>query len=589
MTTPAPAAPSSLYAGDLHPEVNEATLYEIFNTVGPVASIRVCRDFVPRRSLGYAYINFHNAVDAERALDTLNFTNIRGQNVRLMWSHRDPSLRRSGQGNVFVKNLDKTTDIRSLYDTFSVFGNILSCKIASNEKGESKGYGFVHFETDEAAKKAIDGLNNTPLGTSPSIFVGPFIRRPDRQAPEAERVFTNVFVKNLPENTSDDKLESLFASHGPITSVMVTKDETGKPKGFGFINFQNAEDARHAVEQMHGAEVEGKQLHVCRAQKRSEREAELKHMFEAQKAENQLKYVGVNLYVKNLEDTVDDDKLREAFSKFGTITSTKVMRDEKGVSKGFGFVCFSSPDEATRAVTEMNRTLLYGKPLYVSLHQRKDVRRAQLEAQYSQRITGVPAYGPGGPFPMPPMYPQPMFYPGGMPGRMVYPPQPVMARGWAPNANAGVAGAGGRQPSPPAPNMMPTGFRPAFAPMGVAPRAPGRGRRQQQQQQPRVAPVPVAGRGGKPKTEAAPATEEQVLTAAYLANLSPESQKQAIGERLYPLIAAVREDLAPKITGMLLEMDNAELLMLLESQEALSAKVNEAMEVLREHGLVETA
>ena len=44
--------------------------------VGPVASIRVCRDAVTRRSLGYAYVNFHNMVDAERALDTLNYTEV---------------------------------------------------------------------------------------------------------------------------------------------------------------------------------------------------------------------------------------------------------------------------------------------------------------------------------------------------------------------------------------------------------------------------------------------------------------------------------------------------------------------------------
>merc|ERR1712039_705433 len=84
----------------------------------------------------------------------------------------------------------------------------------------------------------------------------------------------------------------------------------------------------------------------------AERQAELKKKFEALKMERLNRYQGVNLYVKNLDDTIDDDKLRQEFAPFGTITSAKVMYEE-GRSRGFGFVCFSSPEEATKAVTEM--------------------------------------------------------------------------------------------------------------------------------------------------------------------------------------------------------------------------------------------
>ena len=95
----------------------------------------------------------------------------------------------------------------------------------------------------------------------------------------------------------------------------------------------------------------------------------------------------MNLYVKNLEDGVDDERLRQEFAKFGTITSTYVRVDKSSHSKGFGFVCFSSPEEATKAVTEMNGHVIVSKPLYVALAQCKEERQAHLASQRMQRMS----------------------------------------------------------------------------------------------------------------------------------------------------------------------------------------------------------
>lgn len=160
---------------------------------------------------------------AERALDTMNFDLIRNKPIRIMWSQRDPSLRRSGVGNVFIKNLDKAIDNKAIYDTFSAFGNILSCKVATDEKGNSKGYGFVHFETEEAANTSIDKVNGMLLNGK-KVYVGKFIPRKEREKElgEKAKLFTNVYVKNFTEDFDDEKLKEFFEPFGKITSYRVS-------------------------------------------------------------------------------------------------------------------------------------------------------------------------------------------------------------------------------------------------------------------------------------------------------------------------------------------------------------------------------
>ena len=123
----------------------------------------MCRDLITRRSLGYAYVNFSQAQDAARAIDVLNFQVVNGKPIRILYSQRDPTIRKSGVGNIFIKNLDKDIDTVGLRDTFAQFGNIVSAKVATDGQGNSKGYGFIQFDTEAAAKEAIEKVNGMEM------------------------------------------------------------------------------------------------------------------------------------------------------------------------------------------------------------------------------------------------------------------------------------------------------------------------------------------------------------------------------------------------------------------------------------------
>jgi len=439
------------------------------------------------------------------------------------------------------------------------------------------------------------------------------------------------------EWTEEEKLQEAFGKFGTVTSSLIRSDPQGRK--FAFVNFENNEDAKKCIAEMHMMDVrtdeekekgdgeeklgpdghpEGK-LYVGRAQTKKEREKALKSKFTAREPSNK----GVNLFVKNLDESVDDDGMKELFSSFGEITSVSVPKDDNGKCKGFGFVCFASPDDATKAVTEMHLKVVKGKPLYVGLAERREVRDERLRQRYSAPIMGGGKDGkggkgfkggkfgkgdkggmpggmdgmpggmgmPGGPGMMGGM-PGGMGMMGGMPGGMGMqgPMMGGMKGGPMPGGMPMMGGMKGGPMAMPGKGMMPTapmgmmgkGMPGAMGPMGMMrppmpmqmmPQmmgkgmpgaAPGQAPQQQQPQQPQQA-QPGGGN----------------LTAAQLAAAPAAVQKQMLGEKLYPAIAKVQPELAGKITGMMLEMDNSELLSLLESPPQMKEKIDEALRVLQ--------
>lgn len=80
---------------------------------------------------------------------------------------------------------------------------------------------------------------------------------------------TNIFVGNLPFTTGSPELEQLFASYGSVSRAQVITDrDTGRSRGFGFVEMDNDNEAQQAIESLDGTDVGGRQIKVNVARER---------------------------------------------------------------------------------------------------------------------------------------------------------------------------------------------------------------------------------------------------------------------------------------------------------------------------------
>lgn len=171
-----------------------------------------------RQSLGYAYVNYVTSLDAhaaEKAIELLSYTPVKGRPMRVMWADRNADARKTGVGNIFVKGLNPDIDSRTLHDTFEVFGAITSAKVARDDEGRSLGYGYVQYESPEAAQAAVDRANGMLL-EGKQLHVAQYVTKDTRSS---QHGFTNIYVKQLPPSIdSEEAFKNLFAKCGDITS-----------------------------------------------------------------------------------------------------------------------------------------------------------------------------------------------------------------------------------------------------------------------------------------------------------------------------------------------------------------------------------
>lgn len=148
---------------------------------------------------------------------------------------------------------------------FKNCGQIVQVKLLMRDDGKSRGRGFIKFSDEKSMKNALK-INGTEMMGRRIVVEQPMNKSNDRGGDSNGRDGGNqesssVIVRNLPFNFGDNDLNDLFESFGAIKSFRVIKNESGQSKGFGFVDFENAADARSALSKS-GAEVSGRNITV---------------------------------------------------------------------------------------------------------------------------------------------------------------------------------------------------------------------------------------------------------------------------------------------------------------------------------------
>ena len=340
----------------------------------------------------------------ERLQQLMNYSELNGSELHVSW-YRTGGIRDKMTGNIFVKNLGINTRSKDLCGFFSQYGRILSCRVKYGANNVCRGYGYVQFDSKEAAEKAIGEVQGREF-QGRKLEVCAFKARMTRNSNPL--AYTNLFVKWIPKTYTKEQLEALFAPYGKITSAIVIKESPDLPlnKGFGFVCFDKSQEAKAAEEALRNKEVEGQKLYVARALSKEEHKKQLR--------ESRLTtFHDCNLYVKYLSDDTNDEKLKAAFEEFGRVVSTRVMVDVRRDlatgqvetrSRNYGFVCFSTKEEAKKAVLEASKREILGRRLYVAIAERKEDRVARYSPMFA--FPSFPGQPPMGYYGMPPpMYP----------------------------------------------------------------------------------------------------------------------------------------------------------------------------------------
>ncbi|KAG9159028.1 hypothetical protein Leryth_018575 [Lithospermum erythrorhizon] len=273
------------YVGNIHTQVTEPLLQEIFAATGPVESCKLIR----KEKSSYGFVHYFDHRSAALAICTLSSRQLFGQPIKVNWAYVSGQKEdTTDHYHIFVGDLSPEVTDQALHVCFSGFPSLSDARVMWDQKtGRSRGYGFVSFRDQQEAQSAINDLTGKWLysrqircnwatkgaGTSDekqnfdakSVVELTNETSDDGKeggnidAPENNPQYTTVYVGNLSQEVSQVDLHHHFHALGvgAIEEVRVQRD-----KGFGFVRYNTHAEAALAIQMgnSHASYLLGRQI-----------------------------------------------------------------------------------------------------------------------------------------------------------------------------------------------------------------------------------------------------------------------------------------------------------------------------------------
>ncbi|KAM7479207.1 hypothetical protein LguiA_027420 [Lonicera macranthoides] len=273
--------------------------------------------------------------------------------------------------SIWIGDLQHWMDESYLQSCFAHTGEVISVKLIRNKQtGQSERFGFIEFLSHAAAEKVLLSYNGTVMPNTEQTFrlnwatFSTGERRPDAGSD------VSIFVGDLAADVTDGVLHETFSSRYPSVkgAKVVFDSNTGRSKGYGFVRFGDENERSRAMTEMNGMYCSSRPMRISVAtpkkpssatpQDYSSQAVVLAGGYGAnggmpQSSQSDGDLSNTTVFVGGLDSDVTDEELRQTFSEFGEVVSTKIP-----AGKGCGFVQFTIRSSAEEAISQLNGSVI---------------------------------------------------------------------------------------------------------------------------------------------------------------------------------------------------------------------------------------